>query len=134
MRPSSTRRATPRVALAVRRATSSSWRSSATLPAHLGPWKALDVALELVDLLVEGVEQLEEGVRDIVDDGVHESCPGDASESMRAATPSTGARSPRGPDLRIVTSVLGGRQHVDLEVLDAVAERRPRGRESTAST
>ena len=92
-------------------------------PAHLGPREALDLALELVDPLVEGVEQLEKGVRRVVDDGVHDLArrrlgvdaggdPVDRSEI--SARPGLADRDER----------VGRRQHVDLEVLDAVAERR----------
>ena len=103
-------------------------------PAHLGPGEALDLGFELVDPLVEGVEQLEEGVRGIVHDGVHDlprRClrvdAGDdpVDRSKIAARPGLADRDER----------VGCCQDVDLEVLDC---RRRAGRharrESTAST
>ena len=74
-RPSTTRRAMPRVALEVRRASRSSCRSSASRRRTSAPDSRSTVALELVDLLVQAVEQLEEGVGGIVDGGLEDRRP-----------------------------------------------------------
>jgi hypothetical protein len=73
---------------------------------ELGSGQAFDLALESIDALVERVQELEEGVADVVDDRLDDLA-GPAPSSTRAVRPSIGASSPSAPDFRTVRSAFG---------------------------
>ena len=87
--------------------------------AHGNAGQMLDLPLEVVDRLVDAVDELEERVGCVVDRRVDDLAGGDARVDPRGDAVH-GRQLPLAPVLRIVTTLLGRRDDVQLDVVGAV--------------
>ena len=103
-------------------------------PADVRSGELLDVALELVDRLVQPVQELEEGVGHLVDDPLEDSARRGLRVDERRDAVDGRELAPRGPGLPHGHDRCRRRDDVELEVLDATLPLPHLGGERTAST